>query len=171
MRAIRQLLRRSLLRRWLGGTGDGSNVEIHPLVGEVVTRHLTSDQAYRCRACRRRTSPASARQRRRTFNVTFPKVRIRGQARYKSERSNSASSVWLAIWVGRFESARGAFALARTAEKRALTVGRQVLGEEYPGTCLCIQEAGCNAQPKVTSLEHKRYKKSSQSYSKIPGRG
>ena len=60
------------------------------------------------------------------------------QARHLSGTWESESTVWLGIWLGRFEEARGVFALARAAEERALEVGRRVLGEEHPASIFAL---------------------------------
>jgi hypothetical protein len=137
VRAIRQLLRRSLLRRSQGeGSGD-DNVEIHPLVADVAMRLLEVDRA----AVAERVAAALLLR----VQVVAADIRCHyrlgpdiRQARHLSSTLESESSVWQAMWVGRFEGARGAFGLARTAEERALDVGRRVLGEEHPGTIIAL---------------------------------
>jgi hypothetical protein len=137
VRAIRQLLRRSLLTRSQGeGSGD-DNVEIHPLVADVAMRLLEVDRA----AVAERVAAALLLR----VQVVAADIRCHyrlgpdiRQARHLSSTLESESSVWQAMWVGRFEGARGAFGLARTAEERALDVGRRVLGEEHPGTIIAL---------------------------------
>lgn len=134
--ALRQLQRGSLLTRRQGDGSDDDSVMIHPLVAAAALRLLGVDPAdvAECVAAAlvARTEGVAAEV------LGHPRLAADiAQARYLSTTLESESTVWLAISVGRFEHARGAFPLARIAEERALEIGRR-LGEDHPATIIAL---------------------------------
>ena len=135
--ALRRLKRSSLLTGRQGEGNDDDSVTIHPLVVAAALRLLEVDAAdvAECVAAAlvSRTQGVAAEV------LGHPRLAADiAQARYLSTTLESESTVWLAISVGRFEDARGAFPLARTAEERALEVGRRILGEDHPATIIAL---------------------------------
>ena len=130
--SLRQVERASLLMRRLAGGSDEDSLIIHPLVAEAALRLLSVERNYAgawvSGALLPRIEVVAADIH--EHPSLGPDIR---QASHLANTLEVESAVWLSIWVGRFEDARGVWVAARAALERAVDLAGRILGERASG--------------------------------------
>jgi TIR domain-containing protein/tetratricopeptide repeat protein/NB-ARC domain-containing protein len=132
-RALAALLRASLLARH----GEDGALRIHPLAAQAALALLQPDRAaleavVAVALCERLALLGDDESQARFLAAEA------AQAHHAAARHHSKSGVRLWLWLGRYEKARGAFSLARSATESALALAREVLGEDDHYTLIAM---------------------------------